>query len=398
MRKILSFSFFLLLGLVLSQLLPGVLGEAYASLKTYTDTLLYVALAFIMINVGREFEIDKSRWRSYTADYFIAMATAALPWLLIVVYYIFVLLPESLWSSPEAWKENLLLSRFAAPTSAGILFTMLAALQLKRSWIYRKIQVLAIFDDLDTILLMIPLQVLMIGLKWQMGALLAVVVVLLAVGWRWQGRWNARQEWPAILGWAVVVCAATQLIYVVTKSLYGPDESIHIEVLLPAFVVGMLMRHRHTDSAGERRATTGISFLFMLLVGLSMPLIGDGGSSDPGSVTASQPMMPWGTLLLHVVAVSALSNLGKLVPLFFYRDRLLSERLALSIGMFTRGEVGAGVIFIALGYNLGGPALLISVLTLVLNLVLTGLFVLWVRRLALRSYNPAQEEADASAA
>ena len=37
----------------------------------------------------------------------------------------------------------------------------------------------------------------------------------------------------------------------------------------------------------------------------------------------------------------------------FYRDRKLSERLALSIGMFTRGEVGAGIIFIALGYNLG---------------------------------------------
>lgn len=54
--------------------------------------------------------------------------------------------------------------------------------------------------------------------------------------------------------------------------------------------------------------------------------------------------------------------------------------------MFTRGEVGAGVIFIALSYNLGGPALLISVLTIVLNLVLTGFFVLWVKKLALRSY------------
>ena len=45
----------------------------------------------------------------------------------------------------------------------------LAALKLKESWIYRKIQVLAIFDDLDTILLMIPLQILMIGLRWQMS-------------------------------------------------------------------------------------------------------------------------------------------------------------------------------------------------------------------------------------
>lgn len=90
-------------------------------------------------------------------------------------------------------------------------------------------------------------------------------------------------------------------------------------------------------------------------------------------------MMSWGVIALHVVAVSFLSNIGKLVPMFFYRDRKWSERLALSIGMFTRGEVGAGVIFIAIGYNLGGPALVISVLTLVLNLILTGIFVVWVK-------------------
>ena len=196
-----------MLGLVASQLLPGALGTAFPGFKATTDTLLYVCLGFIMINVGREFEIDKSRWRSYTADYFIAMATAALPWLLIVLYYIFVLLPSDLWTDSEAWKENLLLSRFAAPTSAGILFTMLAALSLKKSWIYRKIQVLAIFDDLDTILLMIPLQILMIGLKWQMFAIVGVVVVLLVVGWRWQATWNVRQcniRHPCPLDYALV--------------------------------------------------------------------------------------------------------------------------------------------------------------------------------------------------
>ena len=163
-------------------------------------------------------------------------------------------------------------------------------------------------------------------------------------------------------------------------------------MLLPAFVVGMLMRHHHIDTPAERRVATGVSFLFMLLVGLSMPLVTGSGAAaaadSAASVTASQPMMPWGILVLHVLAVSLLSNLGKLVPLFFYRDRSLSERLALSVGMFTRGEVGAGVIFIALGYNLGGPALIVSVLTLVLNLILTGGFVVWVKRLALKSYTP----------
>ena len=394
MRKVLSFSLFLMLGLVASQLLPGALGTAYPGFKATADTLLYVCLGFIMINVGREFEIDKTHWRSYTADYFIAMATAALPWLLIVLYYIFVLLPSDLWADSGAWKENLLLSRFAAPTSAGILFTMLAALHLQKSWIYRKIQVLAIFDDLDTILLMIPLQILMIGLKWQMLAIVGVVAALLAAGWRWQARWNVRQDWKRILGLSAVVCALTQALYIVTARWYGPENSIHIEVLLPAFVIGMLMKHKEIDTPTERRTATGISFLFMLLVGMSMPLVtgasAAGTAAAASSVTASQPMMPWGVLLLHVAAVSVLSNIGKLVPVFFYRDRKLSERLALSIGRVTRGEVGAGVIFIALGYNLGGPALIISVLTLVLNLILTGGFVVWVRKLALKSCTPEE--------
>ena len=98
-------------------------------------------------------------------------------------------------------------------------------------------------------------------------------------------------------------------------------------------------------------------------------------------------MPSWGVIALHVLVVSILSNVGKLVPMLFYHNHSLRERLALSIGMFTRGEVGAGVIFIALGYNIGGPVLLISVLTLVLNLILTIGFVVVVKRLALKEYD-----------
>ena len=140
MKKVLAFSCFLMLGLAASQILPGVMGDSYATFRTATNTLLYICLSFIMINVGREFELDKTKWESYTKDYFIAMATAAAPWLLIALYYMFVLMPSMYWDNGTAWKENLLLSRFAAPTSAGILFTMLAALKLKESWIYKKIQ------------------------------------------------------------------------------------------------------------------------------------------------------------------------------------------------------------------------------------------------------------------
>lgn len=392
MRKVLSFSVFLVLGLVISQFLPMMAGEGYGTVKSISNILLYVCLSFIMINVGREFVLDKVRWKSYAEDYFIAMATAALPWFLIAIYYVFVLLPADYWSSWEAWKENLLLSRFAAPTSAGILFTMLAAIGLKSSWIYKKIQVLAIFDDLDTIILMIPLQIMMIGLRWQLIIVVVIVFFLLSVGWQQLNKYNWRQDWKAILLYSVVIFLVTQVLYWGSKELYGEEGSIHIEVLLPAFVLGMIMKHREHDTLTEQRVSSGISFLFMFLVGMSMPhFIGvdfaETNAAATSSVTGSQEMMSWGMIAFHVLIVSLLSNLGKLCPMFFYRDRKLSERLALSIGMFTRGEVGAGIIFIALGYSLGGPALVISVLTLVLNLILTGVFVVWVKKLALRSYS-----------
>lgn len=390
MKKVLSFSVFLLVGLAVSQVLPFIAGDATRSVKVVTDIFLYICLAFIMINVGREFEIDKSRWKSYALDYFVAMVAAAMPWLLIALYYIFVLFPSTRWGSGDLWKETLLISRFAAPTSAGILFTMLAALKLKSSWMYKKIQVLAIFDDLDTILLMIPLQVFMIGMKWQMAVILTVVIFLLVFGWKQMGRYGMRQDWKAILGYSVIVIVFTQGIYHVSEYFLGPHEGIHIEVLLPAFVLGMVMKPQHIESKIEEKVSTAISYFFMFLVGVSMPqFIGldmNSQPTNPDSLTASLPMMSWGMIAVHVVVVSLLSNIGKLMPLAFYRDRKFSERLALSIGMFTRGEVGAGVIFIAISYNLGGPLLLISVLTIVLNLILTGGFVMLVKKLALKTY------------
>ncbi len=387
MRKVLSFSLCLMIGLVISQFLPVWFGSDYAEshIKFGVDSLLYVCLAFIMINVGRDFEIDKTRWRSYATDYFIAMATAAMPWLLIACYYVFVLLPSNYWGDLEAWKENLLLSRFAAPTSAGILFTMLAAMHLSKSWIYRKIQVLAIFDDLDTILLMIPLQMLMIGMKWQMGVIIAFVSIALVAGWKYQNTWKVRQDWKMIMFFAVLVVFFTQGIYLVTEYFLTHEGVVHIEVLLPAFILGVLMKTKFVDNPIEERISTGVSLLFMLLVGMSMPqFIGEdlSAAASGGMVVSKQPMLPWGTIAFHVVMVSLLSNIGKLLPVCFYHHRSLRERLALSVGMFTRGEVGAGVIFIAMSYKLGGPVLLISILTLVLNLILTMGFVLWVKWLA----------------
>ena len=384
MKKVLSFSAMLMLGLLLSQVLPGALGANYETTREGIEILLGICLAFIMINVGREFEVDKSNIKVYAKDYLVAMLAAAMPWILIAMYYIFVLMPSSWWSSGAVWKESLLLSRFAAPTSAGILFTMLAAIGLQKSWIYKKIQVLAIFDDLDTILLMIPLQIAMIGMQWQMGVILVVVVVLLWIGWKKMSSYSLRSDWKSLLLYSALTYGATYIIYLLTKHFFGEGGSVHIEVLLPAFVFGMVMKHTHGASKEDDRAATFISLFFMLLVGMSMPLIHlEETPVQSNSIIASLPMHSWGSIALHVIIVSLLSNIGKLTPMLFYRDRSFKERLALSVGMFTRGEVGAGVIFIALGYHIGGPILLISVLTLVFNLILTGGFVLIVKRLAL---------------
>ena len=58
MRKVLSFSGFLMLGLVVSQFLPMMAGDGYGAVKSISNVLLYVCLSFIMINVGREFVLD----------------------------------------------------------------------------------------------------------------------------------------------------------------------------------------------------------------------------------------------------------------------------------------------------------------------------------------------------
>ena len=387
MKKIILFSVFLLLGLAGSQVFPILLGaEIHAHLKPFFDVMLYICLAFIMINVGREFELDKTKWKSYTEDYFIAMATAAVPWLLICGYFI-LLMPAEYRTDWGAWKETLLLSRFAAPTSAGILFTMLAAAGLKKSWVYQKTRVLAIFDDLDTILLMIPLQVLMIGMKWQLGVVVLFVFLCLYLGWTRLNSIKMIQHWSSILGYATTLVFIFQGLYVITKEIFGPDSAIHIEILLPAFVLGMMMKTKEHHTRADENASSVISYMFMFLVGLSAPLfVGvDFGATAGNCVIGQVGDMTWGEIAGHVLVTTALSNIGKLLPLFFYRDRSLTERLALSIGMFTRGEVGAGIVFIALGYGLGGPLLAISLLTILTNLILTGFFVVIVKALTMKA-------------
>ena len=73
--------------------------------------------------------------------------------------------------------------------------------------------------------------------------------------------------------------------------------------------------------------------------------------------------------------------LGILVVLPRFARRIPAALLAVAVGMWPRGEVGAGILVLSLSYGIGGPIVTVAMLSLTLNLVLTGVFILIVKRL-----------------
>lgn len=405
MQKVLVYSGLLVAGLVLSQLVPGWLGkDAADAWGTGVRWLTMIALAFIMIHVGLEFDIDKSNLRKYGWDYVVACTAAAFPWIFAAVYFVFVFHPPDQWWVSHTWTESLLTGRFAAPTSAGVLFSMLAAAGLVSTWLFVKARILAIFDDIDTVLFMIPLKMMMVGLKWQLGVVVLLMLAQLWLAWKYLHRWNLPSRWYHVLGYAFVLFAACELIYQGSKAV-DSSVPVHLEVLLPAFVLGCMIRSRHghglaqaegatpehhgahhakvdAHARSEALAGTVISGTFMVLVGLSMPSIS--GMVAPGE------SIDWGIIAFHVLIVTVLSNLGKMFPAFCYRrEATRRERIAVAIGMWPRGEVGAGVLVVSLSYGIGGPMVIVAMLSLALNLLLTGVFIVIVKRLIGPNPTPA---------
>lgn len=407
MRKVLLFSLLLIGGLVASQFLPGMMSEsAWGHASHWIHLATITALAFIMIHVGFEFDIDKSKPGQYGVDWVVACTAATFPWILCSAYFIFVMAPREFWGDWTAWKESLLAGVFSAPTSAGVLFSMLAAAGLGATWLFKKARVLAIFDDLFVVLLMIPMKMMILGFKWQLAVIVLMMGFQLWLAYRFLHVLKVPTGWRWVVGYAVGIVVATEGLRYLT-SLINAQVPIQIEVLLPAFVLGcVLARPGHTpsehyedfddpdldldpshghDDPTEARAATFISAAFMVLVGLSMPMIGGVATKvadDGGDHLSELPTMGWGMIALHVIAVTVLSNLGKMVPAFCYRSEApMKTRVALAVGMWPRGEVGAGVLVIALGYDITGPVVTVALLSLIVNLVLTGGFIVVIKRL-----------------
>lgn len=399
MKKVVVYTSLLFAGLVGAQCLPTILGESQAIASEIITFFTMIGLSFIMIHVGYEFELNKKNVRSYGWDYCVAMTTAGFPWIFAAAYFVFVMMPPELWSSGEAWKEVLLAGRFAAPTASGMLFAMLAATGLSATWMFNKTRILVIFDDLDTVLLMIPLKILMVGLAWQLGIVVLVMVVLLWIAWKWLHKVSIPITWPWVLTYSLIIAAVSEAIYWSTKAI-DYRVPIHLEVLLPAFVLGCIMKRPagadpHTDDARvghqegpespqEQRVSTIVSAAFMLVVGLSMPvLFGQNPATESATtITAGLPPLDFSSIVIHVIALTILINIGKLVPTFCYRKEAhWKERLAVAIAMCPRGEVGAGIILLSLSYGIGGPVVSVAVLSLALNLLFTPVFVYAVERL-----------------
>ncbi len=366
MKKVLFYSGFLALGILVSQ----VFNLASARSALHITTMIF--LSYIMIGVGQEFSLDKTRLKSYAWDYVVAMTAAAFPWIFCAVYFIVVFSTE--------WREAFLVGRFAAPTSAGVLFAMLAAAGLGGSWLFKKAQVLAIFDDLDTVLLMIPLQAFFVGLRPELFIVLTIVLGLLWLAYKFLHGLNLSNGKIWILVYAVCI---TFLCWEIEHRLKIP-----LEVLLPAFAFGAILKspradgsqteEREHETRGIRVMDEAIKIGFMFLVGCSLPKIALGSE---GVVL----------IILHVLALTILANLGKCFPALCYRsEATIKERIALAIAMFPRGEVGAGVLLIAINYGLEGTDIAYGGLSLALNLLLSGVFIAWVLRL-LRSSKTANK-------
>uniref|UniRef100_A0A7S2I203 Cation/H+ exchanger domain-containing protein n=1 Tax=Zooxanthella nutricula TaxID=1333877 RepID=A0A7S2I203_9DINO len=361
------------------------------------------------------------------------MTAAGFPWIFCAIYFMVALgdghnLP---------WQEALIAARFAAPTSAGILFTMLEAAGMSKTWIFQKARILAIFDDLDTLLLMVPLKALFVGPKWELSIDLVFVTMLIIIMYVYMHRLDIPCTWPWVMLYSASVAIFCELVHFLSSSeLTDPSnvaDTLHLEVLLPAFTFGCVIKIDHGEceshpaviegqgslsqlpvprkSIAERISAdtvkASLSAVFMILVGFSMPpLFTDkhdlaGAHRRLGSAS-SAPAMPVEAFVQHIVVCTILMNVGKLFPACCYRKEVnLRTRIALAVAMMPRGEVCAGIIVNALALGIQGPAMTVAVFCLATNMMMVSGFIFIVKKLTWDAPNlcdPNEEEETAVAA
>jgi Kef-type K+ transport system membrane component KefB len=343
MIKVLAYSLLLILGIAVSQIFD------LSPYHTLYHPITLLLLAYIMIEVGLEFTVDKNNLREYGKDYLIAMTAATFPWIFCCLYF-WLFFPVDLLSAA-------IVSRFAAPTSAGVLFTMLAAAGLARTWVFKKARILAIFDDLDTVLMIIPLQMLYLGMNVKSIYLLFIIILILALGYRFLHRIRLPIGRPWLFFYAIVLTACIEF--------FEKTTLINIEIILPAFALGCMLQKPHEEPP-KSTLDDLVKYTYMFLVGCALPAI----TYEKGD---------WLFMGIHIALLTVLANLGKMAPTLCYRkEASMNERWALSISMWPRGEVGAGILLLSMKYGIANDVIELAQLSLALNLALTGVFIYWV--------------------
>ncbi len=403
MIRVVAYSLMLALGIVLSQVFGGLPFPTHYPFQVAVNFITIVCLGFLVIRLGLEVSLNYKNLRQYKTDAVVAFLSASFPWLLCAFYFVYAFDHAPTISNRDIWKESLFLSRFAAPTSLGVLVAMLGVAKFKTSWLGRKLRTLVILDDIDTIILMIPLKKMMLkGLGIDTFLTVAMLGAIGWLGWKRSRAYRLPLRWPWLLAYALLLTLGTEFIYYWTTA--TPSVTLHIEVIFPAFVLGAVIAyprggfdtlHAIHDEVGEKRATTVITCLFMLFAGMLMPpLIPDGthcltelmlgvDAPDCNSIWNWKfGSMHLSTLLYHVTIVSILITMGKMVPIFFYREEAsFGDRFALAMGMCPRGELGTGLLVVSLSLLtvVENSILTVAALSLAVNILLTGPFVLAVR-------------------
>ncbi|CAK0840252.1 unnamed protein product [Prorocentrum cordatum] len=408
----------LFVGLIGSQLIPEWMdASTYGTWKAVVKVVTMFCVSYIMMHVGFEFDVDTSRLSQYGREYLIAMSAAGIPWICCAVYFMYALGQFGL-----PWQQALIAARFAAPTSAGILFTMLEAAGMKETWIFQKVRILAIFDDLDTLLLMVPLKAIYIGPKWELVVELVFVAILCILMARFMHKLTVPISWPYLCLYAAGVTVVCEMVHFLTSSqAVDPNnvaDTIHLEVLLPAFTVGCIIKHENAEHDGHELQRPDslslrclcspgntvasdtvkmcISAVFMVLVGFSMPPLFSSSLEDDGHrrLGSDETMAPH-LIVIHVIACSFLMILGKMFPAACYKSEVnLQTRVALAVAMMPRGEVSAGIIANALALGISGPPMVIAIFCLALNMMMVSVFIFTVKTLAKEKATVTDSQAD----
>ena len=107
-----------------------------------------------------------------------------------------------------------------------------------------------------------PRQALIVGARWELSIDLVWVFGLLILLYVYLHRVDLPATWYAVASYALTITAICEAVHLVTSHGDIDDsnlvETVHLEILLPAFTVGCIVKHPHADHAsrGDHRAFT----------------------------------------------------------------------------------------------------------------------------------------------